>query len=166
MTSVFEADLISLAEAKEKRLKHYFTGKPCVRGHVNKRYTNTRSCVECGLEDQRSPKGLIYHQDYRSQSTRKRAQKEWHLKKNYSMTMDDFDKKMAEQSNTCEICNRPFDFDTTSVFPHVDHNHLTGKVRGIICNPCNSILGLAKEKIETLVNAASYLEKYQHNLLV
>jgi len=41
----------------------------------------------------------------------------------------------------------------------VDHNHSTGKVRGLICNHCNLVLGHAKDNIETLKNAIAYLEQ-------
>jgi hypothetical protein len=40
--------VISREEARQQGLKHYFTGKPCKRGHVAKRYVSTHVCVECG----------------------------------------------------------------------------------------------------------------------
>lgn len=40
-------DLISLNEAKEKKLNHYFTGKECKKGHISKRLVSTRSCLDC-----------------------------------------------------------------------------------------------------------------------
>jgi hypothetical protein len=39
--------LLSYQAAKSTNAKHYFTGKPCARGHTAKRYTSTRSCFEC-----------------------------------------------------------------------------------------------------------------------
>lgn len=43
-------DIISRKEAKAAGLKHYFTGKPCIRGHVEKRQTNNGCCIVCGHE--------------------------------------------------------------------------------------------------------------------
>ncbi len=43
-------DIISCKEAIEKGLKHYFTGKPCKRGHIVFRNTNGRCCLTCDNE--------------------------------------------------------------------------------------------------------------------
>lgn len=43
--------VVSLQEAKDKKLTHYFTGKPCVRGHLAPRFTSIRKCKECARED-------------------------------------------------------------------------------------------------------------------
>ena len=41
----------------------------------------------------------------------------------------------------------------------IDHNHLTGKIRGILCNTCNLTIGRVKEEIRILENMITYLEK-------
>jgi len=41
---------------------------------------------------------------------------------------------------------------------HVDHNHTTGKVRGILCQQCNQAIGLFKDNIFIIEKAAEYLE--------
>lgn len=41
---------------------------------------------------------------------------------------------------------------------HIDHDHATGKARGLLCTKCNLLLGLALESPVTLRSAASYLE--------
>ena len=43
--------------------------------------------------------------------------------------------------------------------PHIDHNHYTGAVRGLLCNPCNLALGHAKDMTLTLTRLASYLKR-------
>jgi hypothetical protein len=45
-----ERKIITRAEAKAQGLSRYFTGKPCLRGHVAERYTGTKQCVECNRE--------------------------------------------------------------------------------------------------------------------
>lgn len=44
---------ISLATARRQKLTHYFTGIPCQRGHLSKRYVSTRECQECTRAAQR-----------------------------------------------------------------------------------------------------------------
>jgi hypothetical protein len=45
----------------------------------------------------------------------------------------------------------------------IDHNHSTGKVRGVLCDDCNIALGKFKDSQELLTNAVQYLEKYKEN---
>lgn len=39
--------IVTLAEARARRLRHYFTGRPCIHGHVARRYVSTGTCAEC-----------------------------------------------------------------------------------------------------------------------
>jgi hypothetical protein len=58
---------------------------------------------------------------------------------------------VREQGGTCAICGRPDP-------EHVDHDHDTGAVRGILCVNCNGGLGQFRDSIDSLLIAASYLE--------
>jgi len=44
---------------------------------------------------------------------------------------------------------------------HGDHNHTSGKVRGLLCSNCNILLGLVKEDVKVLAKAVAYLNKHQ-----
>ncbi len=57
---------------------------------------------------------------------------------------------VAEQGGLCAICQRPDP-------EHVDHDHETGKVRGILCFNCNGGLGQFKDDLDALLAAATYL---------
>lgn len=68
--------------------------------------------------------------------------------------------KLKEFKYCCEICKE----HVTNVRGYglvSDHDHATGLFRGLICTPCNSMLGFAKDKSEILINAAKYLDKYK-----
>jgi len=48
---------------------------------------------------------------------------------------------METQNGKCAICAIRLDSTSKAVVPHVDHDHATGKVRGILCSNCNTTLG-------------------------
>jgi hypothetical protein len=69
---------------------------------------------------------------------------------------------LVRQNNKCAICNKP----ETSKYKNgnirdlsVDHCHRTGVIRGLLCNHCNSALGLLKDNIQNFQNAITYLTK-------
>jgi hypothetical protein len=64
-----------------------------------------------------------------------------------------------KQNGTCAICDIPL-----ALFPHehfpsacVDHDHSTGKIRGLLCYSCNLVLGYARDNIAILDSAKKYL---------
>lgn len=69
---------------------------------------------------------------------------------------------IALQGGKCPICEtvlRPYGETGKSGYTHVDHNHDTGKVRGIVCNACNQGLGKFKDNAVTLARASAYIER-------
>lgn len=59
--------------------------------------------------------------------------RKWHLMSNFGITPDDYNKMLDEQDGRCAICRRlPGKINLS-----VDHDHDTGKVRGLLCPPCN-----------------------------
>ena len=78
------------------------------------------------------------------------------------MTSQQYLEKLITQNNCCAICNKPEHrlLKTGDIKPlSVDHNHITGEVRDLLCNDCNSLLGFAKENVEILQNAINYLTR-------
>jgi hypothetical protein len=75
------------------------------------------------------------------------------LKQVYGMTTAEFDMLLRLQNDKCAACGHSFG----SRGPFVDHDHLTGRVRGLLCLNCNSILGHAKDDPEILKKAVEYL---------
>jgi len=84
------------------------------------------------------------------------------LKKKYGITLEDKQKMLKSQGGRCanpgcrtsEPGGRFNDW-------HVDHNHLTNQVRGILCASCNLTLGNAKEDRSRLIGLAEYLQQYE-----
>jgi hypothetical protein len=77
--------------------------------------------------------------------------------RNYGITREEYDQKIKEQDNSCEICKLPF---VPHKNPCVDHNHTTLAVRGLLCTHCNSGLGHFKESLSIMQAAQKYLKKY------
>jgi DNA repair exonuclease SbcCD ATPase subunit len=79
------------------------------------------------------------------------------LKILYNLSVDDFNNLMIQQGNCCKICGKHR--DTQAKRLHVDHDHITGKVRGLLCSACNQALGLFKDDIAVLKSAIKYLNE-------
>jgi hypothetical protein len=63
-----------------------------------------------------------------------------------------------KQSGICEICHQP-EINKRQVIS-IDHDHKTGKIRGILCSKCNTTLGLVNDSVEILQQAIKYLRKH------
>lgn len=79
------------------------------------------------------------------------------LKKNYNITLEEYNNLLKEQSYCCAICNKHESECKQKL--HVDHDHLTGKIRGLLCGNCNPGLGLFKDNKHLLFKAYKYLNK-------
>lgn len=80
----------------------------------------------------------------------------WRLKRNFGITVEQYDKLLHEQGGVCAICK-----SKGKRLLGVDHCHGTGKVRGLLCHSCNIALGLLKDSIPSARAAVSYLEAAQ-----
>jgi hypothetical protein len=84
----------------------------------------------------------------------KMAQRAGHLKSKYGLSIQDYKKILTAQNNECAICKRDI-----KDFNNVDHDHVTGKVRGLLCETCNFGLGLFYDDTDYLLAAVQYLIK-------
>lgn len=82
--------------------------------------------------------------------------KSQNLKWKYGITSDEWESLFLSQNSRCAICNT----DTPKGRGwQTDHCHKSLKIRGILCHHCNSLLGHAEDKIETLEKSIKYLEQ-------
>lgn len=77
------------------------------------------------------------------------------LKSRYGITIEDKQQMFNNQNGLCKICQLEMIFSGNSCC--VDHDHETGKIRGLLCNKCNFALGLFKDSTDILKNAIDYL---------
>ena len=82
------------------------------------------------------------------------------LKSIYGINIEEYNRLFKEQNGGCAICNNPNVNDRRLC---VDHSHITGKVRGLLCHRCNSALGLVAENVEILHSCINYLGRHRSN---
>jgi hypothetical protein len=93
---------------------------------------------------------------HRESGGKKIADRKSHLKRKYGMTLEDYDRMLEAQGGACAICGRP---PREDIALHVDHDHETGLVRGLLCFPCNNTLGDFGDDPTRLYAAAEYLSR-------
>lgn len=91
--------------------------------------------------------------------TLKKSNRATHLKKKYGLDPDLYDAMLFAQDGCCAICRKPSAECRRRL--DVDHNHTTNKVRGLLCEDCNKMVGLAHEQTEILTRAAEYLTRFE-----
>jgi hypothetical protein len=88
--------------------------------------------------------------------------RQWELRTKFGMTPEDYDVMLVAQGGVCAICGtaerecrggRPKHFA-------IDHDHRTGRVRGLLCHLCNRTLGRLKDRPELFEKAAAYLRSF------
>lgn len=82
-----------------------------------------------------------------------------YLMNEYGISLSDYEEMYARQSGKCDICKSDRVGNTQHKHLHVDHCHITSKIRGLLCSQCNSGLGYFKDSESTLLEAIEYLKK-------
>jgi len=105
------------------------------------RAANPERYLETQRRAKQSPKG-------------RRRERAGYLKRKYGITLEQYDELLAEQGGGCGICGR---LPRDDISLHVDHDHLTGAIRGLLCFRCNNALGDFEDDYERLSAAVRYL---------
>lgn len=82
------------------------------------------------------------------------AKRKEELKRLYSITIEEYAAMLESQGYVCAICKEEC---KTKKSLSVDHDHVTGVVRGLLCNACNRAIGMLKDSPDILRRAADYL---------
>lgn len=86
------------------------------------------------------------------------------LKRDYGITLDEYNSMLEKQNNKCAICETEEPIKVKSGRNRklaVDHCHNSGKVRGLLCAHCNTGIGMLRESIEILDKAKEYLLRHK-----
>ena len=125
----------------EKDLEEFY--KSGRKGRPEERHTECKECAKARVKANHCP-------------TRARADD---LRRHYGITLEDYDSMYETQNGQCAICGTTEPGGRWNRFA-VDHDHETGVVRGLLCNNCNTALGLFQDSFSILHLAANYLDKH------
>ena len=139
--------VLSRERARASGLRFYFTGEPCVKGHISQRYIRGEccSCSKAFAEANRE-KLRAYCREYARDPKHRRARA--HAKEQRCIALAG-----RPRPDECEVCGTPGK-------TRFDHCHLTGHFRGWLCNRCNLSLGRLDDDPELLRKLADYLERH------
>ena len=124
------------------------------RTNVGRKYNLRSECKNCSKN----------YDKERYQNNSERFKEEY-LRRKYNLSRGDYEEIYKSQKGVCDICKKIilsiFDekYDRHKNGAFVDHNHETGKIRGLLCNDCNNGLGRFYDLPDILKNAIIYLEK-------
>lgn len=132
-------------EVKKKRKERYWSNRAAAIAYATQ-----------WNKDNPEKRKLAYTEDNRKRYWRDPLKaKALRLKRDYGITLEDFERMREEQKSLCAICgNRRHDHLGRGL--SVDHCHITGKVRGLLCPRCNGNLGYFEKYREQML---SYLDK-------
>ena len=104
---------------------------------------------------------LAYHKRYDKEKRKQHSkaspsQQQKYDMKRYGLTMEGFEAMYVHQAGLCAICGRP---PIIGQSLQIDHNHATGKIRGLLCGSCNRAIGLLQDDALVARAAFKYLEE-------
>jgi hypothetical protein len=133
--------------------------KDCFRQIARARYRkDPRKVIETAQQWRRENPERVraYQAEYRLRPERKRAMRDLYYRRTYGISADEFDRLLDEQHGACAICRTRPEREASM---HVDHDHESGAVRGLLCLSCNQGLGQFKDDPTLLLRAIVYLRQ-------
>lgn len=87
-----------------------------------------------------------------------------HVKRKYGLSREEYERRVDEAGGLCEVCKQP-ERQTRGTDGKVwelcvDHDHMTGEVRGLLCHDCNSAIARCRDDSARLRALADYLDRY------
>lgn len=151
---------VTIKQARQSGEKRYFTGKPCINGHVAERLVSSNTCVACSAGRMRRWRNLHkpqineYKKEYSKRQVSKEYSKDYWKYKKAKRELELKTKAGRPRPDICDVCKG--NHHLRIVF---DHCHQSGNFRGWLCDRCNKVLGLIYDDPVLLRNLAEYLER-------
>ena len=134
-------------------------GKPCIKCGSEERNTrgDCAACSRAGSKawyEQHKAKAAAYKRDWLAQHPEQAQLFDLRVRvKKYGLTVEQYREMFARQEGRCCICRQPLGRID------IDHDHATGRVRGLLCHACNIGLGAFQDDPRILQRAIEYLKK-------
>lgn len=143
---------------EEKPLKSFYKRRDRVNGYKSQ-------CISCSNKESKNyynnnrKKRIEYRRRYQKLNPKK--VKDTQIKYKYGITIEKFDQMYQKQGGVCKICG----MEETAIHNKtkkiralcIDHNHVSGEIRGLLCSECNRMLGRARDNPLILIKGAKYL---------
>lgn len=126
--------------------------------------------ADCHPEKRNYSRGLChacYNKQYLTGNPEKKSayyeehRRNWQgytLRHKFGMTVEEYEAKSEAQGHVCAICSKP---ENGKRRMSVDHNHTTKAIRGLLCQRCNTLIGMALESEEIINKAIAYLRDWE-----
>ena len=148
--------LLSIMDKKKYNAEYYSKNRAAILAQVKKKRQENPEKVN--LKNRK-----YYHTNdafrEKIQAKMRAYKRNWRLEKEYGLTEEQYLDILRRQDGRCAICKTE-EWGGHRNMPHIDHDHLTGKVRGILCGSCNRALGMFKESLDIIKSAHAYLQKH------
>lgn len=134
--------------------------KPAHNFHKNKNFKDGRMniCASCRRKykkdyykktiDRQRKRSRVYYSNHKDKAAN------YQLKSKYGIDLKTKEELLKFQDYRCKICSCPLCYETAKV----DHDHNSGRIRGILCSNCNLALGLLHDDTCILNNMIEYLK--------
>lgn len=140
-----ETDTTSSTSRYRKRL----AAGLCARCGTRPPRPNRNTCQSC------ADKAAIRERGRASRPQNEDVYRNWRYQRAYGITLEQYEALAVAQGGCCAICHQP----PTKQRLHVDHDHATGIIRGLLCMPCNRAIGNLKDDPERARALLEYLTK-------
>lgn len=121
-------------------------------------------CKDCAADAQRKRLKHLRETDHKMWHRHKRNTRDSELRTKVGITLADYEKAFAEQNGLCALCGKPETSPISNKKKTVrslaaDHDHKTGRFRGLLCYRCNRGIGLLGDDPELMEKAAAYVRE-------
>lgn len=150
------SDCHSTTQSKSKPCTKCGILKPLSEFHAQRRTRDGRceQCRACMAEDKRR-----FYAKPEARAKLKATEFRSKLRYRYGLLEEEYDSLLAAQGGKCAICIKPPGDTPKTKRLHVDHDHGTGRIRGLICLKCNSALAQFGDSLEGVMRAVEYLKQ-------
>ena len=135
----------ALSAKKLAQLRPSSTTKVCPRCQEEKPLEEFR------IQRRKGKERIVYCDPCHSEKYRPQL-RAYHYISNYGITESERDEMILQRNGHCDLCH-----EIPEQRLVVDHDHVSGEMRGIICQACNKLLGFARDDVVTLTHAIEYL---------